>query len=46
MPTDINKLVAKMIKLNKTFGLQGNESIDIADKCQLLGFCRVIDINE
>lgn len=43
MSTDINEEVVKQIKSKRKFALQVDESTDIAEKCQLLGFCKFID---
>ncbi|XP_068227309.1 zinc finger MYM-type protein 6-like [Palaemon carinicauda] len=43
MSTDINEEVVKQIKSKRKFALQVDESTDIAEKCQLVGFCKFID---
>ncbi|XP_068232139.1 zinc finger BED domain-containing protein 5-like [Palaemon carinicauda] len=40
---DINEEVVKRIKSKRKFALQVDETTDIAEKCQLVGFCKFID---
>ncbi|XP_068229341.1 zinc finger BED domain-containing protein 5-like [Palaemon carinicauda] len=42
MSTDINEEVVKQIKSKRKFALQVDESTDIAEKCQLVRFCKFI----